>query len=280
MPKIGAHVSASVSLELAFDRAVKIGAECTQIFISPPQSWNHTAHPEEEIAAYRSKLKSTGIGPNFNHGIYLINLATEKLDNLQKDISWLIYSLKMGKQLGLTGTIFHLGSHKGKGFETVEKQVCEALEAVLKDSPDDIYLILENSASKGNTLGGKFYELGRLLKAIQDPRLKVCIDTQHAFASGYDLRIKEGLDKMIEELDKEVSLENVAAFHTNDSKMEFDSGRDRHENIGEGFIGREGFQSLVQHPALQDIPMILEVPGFDDNGPDKENIDLMKSFRM
>jgi deoxyribonuclease IV len=288
MPKIGAHTSGSGGLYKSLEKAAEIGAECSQTFISPPQSWAQPVYSPENIQLYRDKLKETGIGPNFNHGIYLINLATTIPSNLQKDIGWLKYALSTDYQLGLTGCIFHLGSHKGVGFEMVEKQVCSALEEVLKSMDEFVeipgatlpYLVLENSASKGNALGGKFYELGRLLKAVSHPQLKVCIDTQHAFASGYDLRSKDGVDRMVEELEREVGLSNVIAIHTNDSKMEFDSGRDRHENIGQGLIGEEGFRMLIQHPALQNMPFILEVPGQDDKGPDKHNVDLLKSFRI
>jgi deoxyribonuclease-4 len=299
MPKVGAHVSAAVSLELSLDRAKEIGAEATQIFVSPPQSWNQVDHPADEISAYLNKAAETGIGPTFIHGIYLINMASDIPANYDKGISWLIYSLKMAEKLGIVGTIFHLGSHKGRGFYEVEKQVTDGLIKVLTGSssqgrtennfssteaqlsgevPPSPYLILENSASKGNAIGGKLAELGKLLKNVSDPRLKVCLDTQHAFAAGYDVRTKEGIDRLVEEFQQEIGLENLVVIHTNDSKTEFDSGRDRHENIGEGFIGEEGFRHLINHSAFKDVPFVLEVPGFADKGPDKENVDKLKSM--
>ena len=276
MPLIGAHVSTAGGLDLSLDRALEITADCTQIFLSPPQQWRTVDYDDEVVNNYLTKLEKTNIGPNFVHGIYLINLASENPENLKKAIDWLIWSQKTCGKLHLAGTNFHLGSHKGNGFASVQKLVEGSLAKILANSPDDVDLILENSA--GNAICGKIIELGTLIKNLKDKRLKVCIDTQHAFASGYDLRDKEGVKRLVDEIAQEVGIKNVVMIHTNDSKMELGSGRDRHENIGEGLIGENGFELLLNHPQLKHLPFVLEVPGFSQTGPDQQNIDLLRSL--
>ncbi len=292
---IGAHVSTAGGLHTGFQRAEDIGAMATQIFLSPPQQWAQKKYTPEEIALFKCEQQRTNIGPNFTHGIYLINLATDLPSNLHLAKEWLIYAQNMAGELGLAGTIFHLGSHKGRGFEAVKDQVCKSLEKILSSSPqgrtvyssseqsesrstDTPYLILENSAGAGGSVGGKLSELGALIKAVGDPRLKVCLDTQHAFVSGYDLRTQEGVEQLITEFEQEIGLDKLAVIHANDSKTEFNSGRDRHENIGQGQIGLEGFRHLINHPKLQAVPFIMEVPGEEDKGPDKKNVETMHSL--
>lgn len=285
MLKIGAHVSSAVSMDLSIKRAKDLRAECTQIFISPPQSWNKTNHGEEELAAYKSAVKESGIEPNFAHGAYLINLATTNPEHLQKSIDWLSYAMNVCQAAGLKGVIFHTGSHKGAGMEAVVDQVVEALKTVFKNSESSAepFLILENTAGSGGTIGQNFTELGQILRKVESDRVKICIDTQHAFGSGYDLRRVEGVRRMLQEVEEQIGLENLVAIHCNDSKVELGSHKDRHENIGEGFIGREGFKllfaELTKNPKTADLSILLEVPGFAGTGPDQENIRIAKQLR-
>jgi deoxyribonuclease-4 len=277
MPKIGAHVSAAISLEFAFDKAQKIGAECLQFFISPPQQWAFTSHDADEIERFKTKASETQIGPNFIHGTYLVNLGTEKPEHLRKSTDWLIYGMKMAEKLEIQGLIFHTGSHKGKGLDGSMDQIVRAIREIMSHIESDTQLILETSAGGGGSIGRNFSELGQILKLVQDDRVKVCIDTAHTFAAGYDWR--SNIDEILYEFDREVGLENLAAFHANDSKMDFESYKDRHANIGEGFMGQIAFAQLLNHPKLVDKPFLLEVPGFADEGPDAENILIMKKLR-
>lgn len=277
MPKIGAHVSAAGFISRSFQRASEIDADCFQIFISPPQQWIQTKHSENEVAEFKKLQSESKIAPNFIHGTYLINLGTDNPEHLRKSIDWLIYSQKTAGELSLKGTIFHPGSHKKRGFDSVETQVINSLETILKETPDGVELILETTAGGGGSIGS-FQELGKLLKQLNHPQLKVCLDSAHIFATGFDLRTKEGVYTMVQEFDHLIGLENLSVIHCNDSKVEFGSGRDRHENIGEGFIGKEGFSYLLNHPKLKDQVFILEVPGFSGDGPDKENIDILRSL--
>ncbi len=141
-------------------------------------------------------------------------------------------------------------------------------------------LILETSAGAGGNIGGKFSELGKILKAVGNKRVKIGLDTQHVFAAGYDIKTPMGLRTTLDEFEEEIGLTNLAIIHANDSKVELGSGKDRHENIGEGFIRKEGFANLINNKYLQEVPFILEVPGFSGNGPDTDNVQILKSLRL
>ena len=181
--------------------------------------------------------------------------------------------------IGALGVIFHLGSHKGKGFEGVLDQVATHLKEVLSESPEDVYLILENSAGMGNHIGSKFSELGTMMREVGDPRVKVCLDTQHSFAAGYDLTNPEGVAATMEEFDREIGLEHLVAVHCNDSKPPLGGAVDRHENIGEGQMGIGAFEAIMAHAAFSDVPFYLEVPGFENKGPDLQNMETVKEIR-
>ncbi len=277
MPKVGAHVSAAVSLDLSFKKAKEIGAEAIQIFISPPQRWAFTERSEEEIEIFRKAHQESGIDPVFVHGTYLINLATGSPEHLEKSIDWLVYALRMTEKLGVMGVIFHTGSHGGQGIDKVLLQVSMAIKRVLGNAPGNSYLILETAANPAS-IGYQFSDLGKIIKEVRDERVRVCLDTQHCFGSGYDVKSVLGLKDVLIDFDKEIGLEKLAAIHANDSRVEYNSSKDRHENIGEGFIGKEGFENIINNPNLKNVPFILEVPGFADNGPDVENVQILKSL--
>jgi len=256
-----------------------MGAEAIQLFSGAPYAWKRKNYTQAEVDAYNKKVEETGIAPAFIHGLYLVNLASSDPALLARSYDALVAEMKAASLIGAKGVIFHLGSHKGAGYEACFKQVVEYVQRVIANTPDDAWLILENSAGMGGAIGSKFAELGTIIRESGSDRVKVCIDTQHAFAAGNDVKTRPGLDKMIEELDRDVGLERWVAIHANDSKCALGGGIDRHENIGEGHIGRDGFENLLSHPALAEIPFLLEVPGFEDQGPDKENVEILKSLR-
>ncbi len=278
--KIGAHVSSSGGISKAVDRGLEIGCEAIQVFGSSPQSWAFKPVPAEEIEAFKTRIAETGIGPTFLHCIYLINLGTTNEANLEKGIQSLINYMKLAADMGAGGIIFHPGSHKGIGYDGILTQTVAAIQTVLDQSPEGPYLCLENMAGMGQHIGAKFEELGGILKAVDHPNLRICLDTQHSFAAGYDLTSPNGVEGMISQFDEAIGLEYLAAVHANDSKQVCGSGVDRHDNIGEGFIGEEGFEAIMGNPAFKDVPFFLEVPGFERKGPDKQNIDILKSIRQ
>jgi deoxyribonuclease-4 len=277
--RIGAHVSSAGGLSNAIDRGAEIGAETVQLFCSPPQGWAFKLPSEEQVIAFRQKSEETGIGPAFLHGIYLMNFGSPDPALVEKSIAALVNYMGCASQIGAQGVIFHCGSHKGAGYDAILKQTTDALAEVLKQAPSDTQLIIENTAGMGNHICASFAEIGGVMKGLASPQVKVCLDTEHAFAAGYDVSQKDALERAMEEFDKEVGLSNLAAVHANDAKVEFGSGVDRHENIGEGHIGIEGFEVIMGHPAFRDVPFLLEVPGTDKKGPDREQLDKVKEIR-
>ncbi len=279
MIKIGAHVSTAGGPVTCFDRAEAIGAEAAQIFLTPPQQWRSSKVDEDQAKAFRERAASSSCNPVFVHGVYLINLATDDQTNLTRSTSSLKSALTSCSQLGIRGVIFHLGSHKGQGLDAVFAQIVAACKDVLDATPADALLILENSAGAGGTIGSRFEDLGRIIREVDSDRIKVCVDTQHSYAAGYDLSSAEGLELAMSEFESEVGFDNLVAVHANDSKVELGAGRDRHENIGEGHIGIDGFRRILHHRGFDDVPFLLEVPGFDAKGPDQQNVDLLKNLR-
>jgi deoxyribonuclease-4 len=277
--KIGAHVSASGGISKAVGRGVEIGCETIQIFGSSPQSWAFKPVPDSEVDAFRQSASESGLGPVFLHAIYLINMGTSDQACLAKGIDSLINYMTLAADIGAGGIIFHPGSHKGAGYDAIFEQAVESIKRVLDRSPEGPYLCLENMAGMGQHIGAKLRELGDIIKAVDNPRLRICLDTQHSFAAGYDLRTQEGVDMMMAEFDETIGVDKLAAVHANDSKQPCGSGVDRHDNIGEGLIGEAGFEAIIGHPAFRDVPFFLEVPGFEGKGPDQRNIDILKNIR-
>ena len=278
--RIGAHVSIAGGLDKAIERAVAIEAEAIQIFGSPPQGWALKPHPEPIIQSFRSKALEAGLSDAvFLHGVYLVNLATENEENLRKGIESLVFYLTLAHKIGAKGTIFHVGSHKGAGFDNVLPQVARSMTQALERSEGDAWLIIENNAGQGQQIGGNFQEIRKIMDAAGSPRIKVCLDTAHCLASGYDLTTTQGVAATMQEFEERIGLANLVAVHANDSKAPLGSGVDRHENIGDGHIGRGGFSSIIAHPAFRDVPFLLEVPGIENKGPDLENIKRLKAIR-
>ena len=277
--RLGAHVSTQGGLDKAIDRAQAMGAETVQIFGSAPQTWRRRDASPEEIAAFREKAAAADVEPVFLHAVYLINLAAADPANLERGVASLIADLELCAQIGAKGSIVHIGSHKGAGLDAVFPQVVAAIRRVMENTPPEAWLILENSAGMGGSIGASFSELAAVMRELADARIKVCLDTQHAFAMGYDVASAGGLQATLAEFDREIGLDNLVAVHANDSKVPLGGGRDRHENIGEGAIGREGFRVIMAHPAFRELPFILEIPGFGNLGPDRENLDILKGIR-
>ena len=277
--KLGAHVSTSGGIDKAVDRGQEIGAETIQLFVSSPQSWAFRAIDPDVGSSFKEKVFSSDISPVFLHCIYLVNLGTDKKENLSKSIQALINYVKAASIIGAKGVIFHAGSHGGRGFDQVFAQVINSLEQVLTEIPSDVNLVLENSAGMGQHIGSSFQEIGNMIKAVGSSQFRVCLDTQHLFAAGYNIARVDEIARVMDEFDSKIGLERIVAVHANDSKREFSSGVDRHENIGEGYIGLEGFRTIMSHKAFDDVPFFLEVPGYDGNGPDKRNLDTLKRIR-
>ena len=277
--RIGAHTRSAGGVDASIDNAVEIGAECVQLFPSSPRGWGFKPLDELAVAEFKRKAHENDIGPNVFHGIYLVSLGSDDPALVARGKSSLAKYLSAAADLDVMGVVFHLNSHGGRGFDGVFEQVIGALREVLAEAPENAMLILENSAGMGNHIGSKFSELGAFIRELDDPRVQVCLDTQHSFAAGYDLRTPKGVAEVMDEFDREIGLEHLVAVHCNDSKPPLGGALDRHENIGEGEMGLAAFEAIVAHPAFRDVPFYLEVPGYDGAGPDARNVDTMKSVR-
>ncbi len=277
--KLGVHVSTAGGIDQAVDRAVALGCNTFQIFISNPRGWKVTEIADENVAAFREKYDKYKIEDAFAHSIYLINLASPNETLREQGIESLISGLRNVERLGLVGLVTHIGSHQGDGIETGTQRVITAIEQILENSNSTAMLLLENTAGAGNLVGKNFKELGDIISAVGSDRLGICLDTAHAFEQGYELHTTEGLEKMVREIDECVGLSKLRAIHLNDSMTELGSCRDRHENYGQGFIGEEGLTRIINHPAFKDIPFVMETPEIKDGTGTRGMIDHIRSLR-
>ncbi|OGD86493.1 hypothetical protein A2Z23_00005, partial [Candidatus Curtissbacteria bacterium RBG_16_39_7] len=233
---------------------------------------------EFQIELFRHRIKKSRIDPIFFHSVYLINLASDSPQILDLSIKSLKLYQHLAEKVGAKGTIFHLGSHKGKGFKRVLNTIVKSLGYILAEAPFDLSLVIENSVAAGGKIGGKFGEIGVIIRRLKDSRLRVCLDTCHLFVSGYPIHQKDGLEATLKEFDKEIGVERLIAIHANDSRTPFLSAIDRHEDIGKGYIGLPGFKNIVNHPILKSLPFIIETPGFEAEGPDRKNLEILRSL--
>ena len=279
-PKIGAHVSAAGGLYKAIERAQAIGAECIQIFGASPRAWRGTLPAAEQVKKFRSSARAAGIENIYLHASYLVNLAGANPYNRQQSIFSLIDHLKIAELIGARGLVFHLGSSGAGGdVNAAKKFTIKGITEVLKAVRGKAKLILENSAGGGAKLGFTFHEIGELFHGAKSDRLGICYDTAHGFEAGLiDDYSPEKTKNLFAEFDREIGLEHLLLLHLNDSKTVSGSHHDRHENLGAGQVGLAGFVNLAKDKRLRQADWILEVPGYDNLGPDKKNVDLLKSL--
>ena len=275
MVRIGAHVVGGVKGGVA--RALQIQAEALQIFVGSPQTWRSPNPKDAEVEAFRAAVAAEGLEPVFVHAIYLINLAAERPENYEKSVRCLVEQVTWAGRVGAAGLIFHPGSAGSANYPEALERVVAALESALAQAEGDAQIVLEVCAGQGQTLGSTFRQLADMIEGVGgSERLAVCWDTCHLFAAGYDIADADGLERTVDEMDRVLGLERLVAIHANDSKFPLGSGRDRHENIGHGYIGEAAFARLLGHPALERVPFLLEVPGFEGNGPDLANVATLR----
>lgn len=280
---LGCHLSISGGLEQTIARAEELHINALQIFSHNARSWKMSPLKPEEAQRFIERRRHAHIEYAVIHTIYLINLASPDPKNFKLSVQALKDEVQRAGELKIPHVNTHIGAHLGQGVEQGLERIVEAIDTVLASpqaqSAPDVMILLENSAGEGTELGATFAELGTVLKNIKEKsRVGVCIDTCHAFCAGYDLTTPQGLEKTLAELDREVGLERVALVHLNDSKFPLGSRRDRHEHIGQGYIGTEGFRLVVNHPALRDKPFILETPK-DDDSSDPTNLARIRALR-
>jgi len=279
MPIIGAHVSSAGGVFNCFANAQKIGAECLQIFGASPQQWQVKLPELATIEKFKAERKKSKINPVFLHASYLVNLGSPDNRIFYGSVKNLVEHYKIANSLGADGLIFHTGSAKGGTKETAISHVAKGIKLVLAEVKGKSALILENSSGGGDKIGVTIEEIGEICQAVDSPRLKICLDTAHGFEAGiFEKFSVEELDLFVKKCDKLFGWKNVVAMHINDSKTKHLSNHDRHANIGEGYIGLEAFRNLALHKSFNKLPWILEVPGFDNNGPDRRNIEILSTL--
>lgn len=262
MSKIGAHVSAAKGIYNAPLNAVAEGLETFQMFSRPPQSFNCPPLSPADVKQFLVNVKQAGFKNYYIHAPYLINLASANNRLRHGSITMLKQELDRGTQLGVTGVMFHTGSSASQPNRATALVVAKkSLQAILEGYTGTCKLLIENAAGT-NAMGSTLAEVAELLKSIKKYKSKVgvCIDTQHAFGSGIDWRTKKNVDDFVKSFDKLIGLEYLTVFQVNDSKVPFDSKKDRHEHIGQGAIGVAAFGYLLNHPKLKHLDFILETP--------------------
>lgn len=276
--KLGAHVSTKEPFSNVITRAEEVGCECMQIFANPPQRWNPISIPEKEIGRFVDLNKKAKIEPVVVHSIYLINLASSNPFFYEASIKSLIDDMRKAEKIGAIGVNFHVGSTKGKKLSEVIDKIAIGIKTILAASEKPC-LILENSAGAGDIIGDKFEELAEIIEKVKSPRLKVTLDTAHAFGSGYNVATGKGLEETLKEFDKLIGLDKLVCLHLNDSAAPLFSNRDRHADIGKGYIGLEGFRRIINHPKFKNLPGIVETPGMKTE-EELSDIEILKSLRV
>lgn len=276
---IGAHVKTAGGVQNAFKNAEEIGAKCIQIFGASPRQWQASLPTEETVNEFLKEKSRSKIDKVFLHASYLVNLATPDDELYEKSINNLSTHLQIANLLQAEGLVFHLGSYKNSTKSEAYKRQVQGMLETLENAPGEANLIMENSSGGGSKLGTTIEGIGKMFRAANSPRVKVCIDTAHSYGAGIleNFTPKE-LANFSEKCDKSFGLENLIVLHINDSKVPFDSKKDRHENLGEGYIGLQSFKNLSKTPYLKDLPWLLEVPGFEGDGPDRENVKILEAL--
>ena len=273
---LGAHCSGGV--KGALDRAVEIGADAVQLFVQSPRAWRFPEHDPQVLAAFRKRRQETGMGAVLVHALYLCNLATPDEEMFGKSRETMRSTVRTACAIGADAVILHVGSHRGSGFEAGLERAVPALQHVLELCADDTWLLLENTAGAGDTIGRSVDELAALVDALdRHPRLGVCLDACHLYVSGVDITQRKELDVLLADLDERVGLDRLRALHVNDAAAPLGSNRDRHANVLEGLIG-EQMGVFLGHPKLQGLPAVMETPGPDNHGPDAAEMQKLRDL--
>jgi len=317
MPRFGAHLSIQGGVDKAVERALAIRAECLQIFLKSPAQWRFGPLSDETVGRFRAAAREADLTPLVGHASYLVNLASPDRALYERSRRCILEEWDRCERLGLDGLVLHPGAHMGSGEAAGLARIARALDWLHRRRPDHACrILLETTAGAGTTLCGRFEHLQYLVETCDSEcatagrhghaprrghvppardarsgqdcpprggareRLGICIDTCHLWAAGYDVRTRGGLDETLGRLDETVGLARVAVVHANDAKGERGSHRDRHEHIGRGRIGREGFRRLVNHPALRDLPFILETPKEGPRGRRMDPVNLRTLRRL
>jgi deoxyribonuclease-4 len=277
---LGAHMSIAGGVHTAVERGERIGCTAIQMFVKNNSQWNGKRLTDEDVSAYKDLLAKSGIGSVVVHDTYLINLCARDRRILRKSRAALKEELNRCELLGVPYLNFHPGVHVGRGEEDGIKLVVESLNTIHEQTKGyRVFSVIETTAGQGTSLGYRFEQIRSIIDAVDDKtRLAVCVDTCHVFAAGYDISSEQGYERTFKDFDDIIGLENLAAFHINDSKRGLGSRVDRHEHIGKGRIGLLGFTLLMNDERFRRIPKILETDKGPDMKEDIENMNVLKGL--
>lgn len=277
MVQVGVHVSIAGSLDKAVGRAEERGCDCFQIFTKNPRGWAAKEISEESAEQFIQAVRESSLIPPFAHMPYLPNLASEKPDIYQKSVDALISELHRCSTLRIPSLVTHLG-HSGDGPISGRTRVIEAIQEALDRDGGETRLLLENTAGERNSVGSSLEEISEIMEIVGDSsRTGVCFDTCHAFAAGYDLRTAGSVDNLLKQVEDLIGMSALFLIHLNDAKGDLGSGKDRHEHIGCGSIGRDGMHALINHPLVRGIPFVCETP-VDSRRGDIGNIAIVREL--
>ena len=272
----GAHCGGGI--KSALDRATEIGADAVQLFAQSPRAWRFPEHAEEDLARFRDRRAEAGIGSVLVHALYLCNLATPDEVVYGKSLATMRPTVDTACAIGADDVVFHVGSHLGSGFEAGLERAVPALREVLDRCSETTWLLLENSAGAGGTIGRSIDELATIVDALDGhPRLGVCLDSCHLYVSGIDVGEPRAVAATLKELKARVGPDRLRALHVNDAAAPLGSNRDRHANVLEGELG-ERLGAFLAHPAVQRLPAVMETPGPDGHGPDAAELQKLRDL--
>ena len=272
----GGHLSGGV--KAAPERAGAIGANAVQLFVQSPRAWRFPEHDPEILASFPKRAQEAGVEAVLVHTIYLCNFASPDDELYEKSVTTLSKTVEAACAIEADGVVFHVGSHLGAGFEAGLERAAPALAEVLELCSERTWLLVENSAGTGDTIGRSVEELAAIFDRLdRHPRLGLCLDSCHLWASGYDVTDEQALETLLDDFDDVIGLDRLRALHVNDSKTGLGSNRDRHANLLEGEIGKK-LSVFLGRPRLQDLPAVVETDGQTGKGPDVEEMKRLRSL--
>ena len=275
---IGAHVSIAGGLLNAVERGVERESDAIQVFHQSSRAWRPNVYSDADVAAFRDAIGASRIESVTIHAVYLINCASGEDEVRSKSLAALKSALTLGHRIGAIGVVLHPGSQKGRDYDESMRAVGDALREALAET-EACPILLEDTAGAGGTLGRDFDELARIIElAGAGDRLGLCLDCCHLLASGFEVRRRDALATVVDELDAKVGLDRLKALHINDSKTPLGSNRDRHATLGDGEIGARGLRVFLSEPRFEGLPALLET-GREGSGPDLEHVRLAKRLR-
>ncbi len=276
----GAHMSISGGIHLAPARGEEVGCGVIQIFTQNSNQWRGKPVSDSDARLFREKWEAAGLHEIVSHDIYLVNLAAAPGEVREKSLVAFREEMERCSRLGIAKIVMHPGAHLGDGEETGIKRICEAFDQLLAEVPEYTgKVLLEATAGQGSNVGYRFEQLRAIIDGSSAPdRFAVCYDTCHTYAAGYDITTPAGYEKTFAEFDRIIGLARLECFHMNDSKKGLGSRVDRHEHIGQGAMGLEGFRLLVNDPRFKQVPKILETPKGDDDEMDAVNLKTLREL--